>query len=108
MDKKYNQDHVAAVLAGIPIFCVGRNYINRDKDNIIHIARYMFQFDNGYGASVVEFVDKDFSSGHKYELAVIRGDDLVYDTDITNDVLRGDEKYIDDVLHDIEKLDRYV
>ncbi len=50
------------------------------KQSIVH-------FDNGYGVSVV---NHDKSYGGKeglYELAVLRGDDICYDTPITNDVI---------------------
>lgn len=52
--------------------------------------KYIFKFDNGYGASViwVDFADLGF-----WELAVLdSNDELVYDTPVTNGVVR----YLDD------------
>lgn len=47
----------------------------------------VFKFANGYGASVVRH---SFSYGHeegKFELAVLKGDSLCYDTPVTSDVI---------------------
>ena len=48
---------------------------------------YRAQFENGYGIS---FVKHDGSYGResdKWEIAVLKNDDLCYDTEITNDVI---------------------
>lgn len=74
--------------------------------------QYQFRFKNGYGASVVKHMG---SYGHEvdlWELAVIKfnsennGDwDLVYDTEITNDVLGYlDDDEVLDILSDIRDL----
>ena len=45
-------------------------------------------FENGYGASVVSGGSMAYTSERlPYEIAVLKGDDLCYDTPITNDVL---------------------
>ena len=72
-------------------------------------VRYVFKFDNNYGASIVK---NEYSYGHKqdlWELAVIwfDGDEwnLTYDTEITKDVIGylTDEKVIE-ILHKIKNL----
>lgn len=103
-----NEDYTAAVLKGIPIFCVNRIYKMKKAPVKFLLEQYTFEFDNGYGASVVEFVDKSDSGGHKYELAVLKyhgGDsNITYDTAITTDVECGDAKYINELLGKIELL----
>jgi len=50
-------------------------------------VQYLFKADNGYGASIVRH---SFSYGGPqglWELAVLKGEHLCYDTDITDDVL---------------------
>jgi len=45
------------------------------------------EFDNGYSVSVV-FGDMFYSNGvDTYELAIFKGDEICYNTDITNDVM---------------------
>lgn len=62
-------------------------------------------FDNGYGASVVKH---EYSYGGKdglYELAVLKGDNLCYDTPVTSDVegyLSEDE--VTELLKQIQEL----
>ena len=45
------------------------------------------KFPNGYGASVIMGVGTIGGSQLLYELAVLKGDDLCYDTPITDDVI---------------------
>lgn len=50
-------------------------------------SRYRFQFDNGFGASVIR---QPYSYGGNeglFELAVLKGDEICYNTEITNDVI---------------------
>ena len=58
------------------------------KYNIHNGVGYVYEFENGYGASVVKH---DYSYGGKkgkYELAVLdKNGDLCYDTPITSDVI---------------------
>jgi len=66
-------------------------------------------FDNGFGASVVTGDMFYTSSGHPYELAVLKGvkgdSGLTYDTSITDDVLgHQTEEEIDEVLKRISEL----
>lgn len=103
-----NEDFTACVLKGIPIFCVNRIYKLDKTPSAFLVEQYKFEFDNGYGANIVEFVDKTGSGGCKYELAVLRyhgGDsNITYDTDITTDIERGDAMYMHELLSRIELL----
>ena len=62
-------------------------------------------FDNGYGASVVKHEHSYGGDKGLYELAVIKDDELCYDTPITNDVI-GYLRDIDvtDVMEKIQQL----
>jgi len=100
-----NEDYTAGVLAGIPFFCINRLYRCNEGSMALKV-QYEFTFDNGYGASIVEFHDKMYSGGAQYELAVLRDDRLVYDTYITSDVERGNEKYMHELLNKIEQLNQ--
>ena len=68
--------------------------------------QWKFKFPNGYGASVLF---ANFSYGYSkglFELAVVKWDgdymELCYDTEITDDVVRGASK--EDVLNILEKI----
>ena len=106
--KQLGEEYTAGVLKGIPIFCVNRVFSSTVSRSILKANHYTFKFDNGYGASVVEFEDKEFTGGHKFELAVLKyhgGDsNITYETDITTDVERGDEYYMHELLYKIEAL----
>ncbi len=98
--KNYNEAHTIAVLSGIPIFCVNRIYVNHPTNITSPIGRrnhYRFELDNGYKVSVVEFVDRRFSGGHQYEA-------LMSKNSLFEDVERGNEHHIHDVLCQIERL----
>lgn len=103
-----NEDYTVAVLKGIPIFCVNRIYKLKKVPSTFLMEQYTFEFENGYGASVVEFIDKTSSGGYKYELAVLKyhgaDSNITYDTEVTEDIERGDAKFIDGLLTRIEKL----
>ena len=49
--------------------------------------RRVYRFENNYGASVICHEFSYSSKGHKWELAVLYGDDITYDTPITSDVI---------------------
>lgn len=68
-------------------------------------AQWIFNFANGYGASVITGGIAYCNEGQPYELAVLKDDDLCYDTPITDDVigyLTSNEVY--DLLDRIEQL----
>tara|TARA_B100001093_G_scaffold99354_1_gene91424 strand:- start:1052 stop:1306 length:255 start_codon:yes stop_codon:yes gene_type:complete len=76
------------------------------KYEILNGVGYEYQFDNGYGASVVKH---DSSYGGKqglYEIAVLdSGGDLCYSTPITEDVIGyADENKVLDTLQRIKLL----
>ncbi len=64
-----------------------------------------YSFDNGYGASVIRH---EHSYGFKqglWELGVLAGSELTYDTEITNDVIGHlTEVEVDKLLERISKL----
>jgi len=100
IDKNY------AKLKNIPEFCLDRVYSLTEGERTIQ-RQYMFEFENGYGASVVEFFDKSFSGGHAFEVAMLKisadGYTIVYDKDIIPDVYRGNAICISDKLTEIEE-----
>jgi len=63
-------------------------------------------FDNGYGASIVNTPYSYSSPGHPYELAVIKtGVGIDYTTPITDDVCGHlDEDAVNDLLRQIQEL----
>ncbi len=74
-------------------------------DSFYNGVQCRIHFENGFGASVVKH---NFSYGGpegKYELAVLNGDSLTYDTPITDDVLGYlDEKEVTEILIKIQQL----
>lgn len=68
-------------------------------------ARARVYFTNGYGASIVSHEYSYGGSQGLYELAVLRGDKLCYNTPVTSDVLGYlSEKDVEDYLQRIENL----
>jgi hypothetical protein len=49
--------------------------------------RRVYRFENNYGASVICHEFSYSSKGGKWELAVLYGDDITYNTPITGDVI---------------------
>jgi hypothetical protein len=102
-------DKIVAALQGIPVFCLGRVYSWIEGWSMVR-NQFIFRFENGFGASVVEFDDKSFSNGEDYEIAVIelnnssRGYTITYDTNVMPDVSRGNANRIDEILIKIEAL----
>ena len=65
-------------------------------------------FDNGYGASVVSHTFSYGGALGLYEIAVLRGGDIVYDTPITSDVIGHlTEEDVTEVLKQIQQLPKY-
>jgi hypothetical protein len=46
-----------------------------------------YKFDNGYGASVICNFGSYGGQDGLFEVAILKGDDICYDTNITNDVV---------------------
>ena len=67
------------------------------------IAR--INFDNGYGASIVQSPYSYGGDDDLYELAILKNNDICYDTPITDDVIGYlSEEQVTDYLHQIQKL----
>lgn len=85
------------------------SYLNGER-SLHGGVQYRFQFDNGYGASVVKHRYSYGSMEDLWELAVTkrdaRGDwDLCYDTPITDDVLGHlTDEEVRDILRQIKEL----
>ena len=66
----------------------------------------VYSFPNGYGASVVKHSYSYGGKDGKWELAVLKGKDLCYDTGITSAVLGHlNDPEVDDYLRQIEKME---
>ena len=66
----------------------------------------VYQFPNGYGASVIKHSYSYGGKENKWELAVLKDGELCYDTDITSDVLGYlNQHEVDSYLTQIEKLE---
>lgn len=68
-------------------------------------TQWIFEFENGYGASVITGGIAYGGKAGFFELAVLRGNELCYDTPITDDVvgwLTSDE--VNQLLDNIEHL----
>jgi len=63
-----NEDYTFGVLTGIPIFCVNRVYKRINVPFVFTKEQYIFKFENGYSVSIVEFVNREMSGGHQYEM----------------------------------------
>lgn len=65
----------------------------------------IYEFDNGYGASVVCNFGTYGAKDGLFEVAVLKGDDICYDTPITNDVVGWlDFAGVADILEKIKAL----
>jgi hypothetical protein len=83
------------------------NDLEFNLTNMVGGARAELNFPNGYGASVLRGDGTTFSrtAGGTYELAVLKGDRLCYDTHITDDVLNWQTKeQINVALKSIQQL----
>lgn len=67
--------------------------------------QYIFEFENGYGASVVRFSGSYGGDKGLYELAVLHNGEICYDTPITNDVVGYlTDDAVEKLLEDIKNL----
>jgi hypothetical protein len=79
-------------------------------DKILHPHPYdgvmaLIEFPNGYRASIIKTSFSYGGQSGRWEVAVKHGDELVYDTPITNDVLGHlDEHDVLFACHNISKL----
>tara|TARA_E500000318_G_C3484059_1_gene181617 strand:+ start:213 stop:470 length:258 start_codon:yes stop_codon:yes gene_type:complete len=75
-----------------------KKHFNGGKRATIHFA-------NGYGASVITGGISYTNEKQPYEIAILKGDELCYDTPLTSDVIGWQtEKEADGVLNKIELL----
>ena len=76
---------------------------SRERHNGVH---YHFYFDNGYGASVIRHEYSYGGDQGLWELAVLAGDLLCYDTEITDDVIGYlTEEEVEELLNRIKNLE---
>ena len=69
------------------------------------VKQYIFNFSNGYGASVVGGPSRHGDGKMTFELAVLKRGEICYDTPITNDVLSlQTAEEIEQALNAIKKL----
>jgi len=62
-------------------------------------------FNNGYGVSVISGFGSYSSSGNPYEVAVLKGNNLCYDTHITDDVIgHCDDAEVTKIMKQIQEL----
>ena len=83
-----------------------RDDFNKEKSRPMHGGdQLIWDFPNGYSASVIRH---QYSYGHEkglWELAVMRDDTLVYDTPVADDVIGNlSEDEVDKLLIDIANL----
>ncbi len=97
-----NEDYTAAVLAGLPIFLVNREYVESTPLAIMK-ARYAIALHNGIMVSIVEFRDWDMIGGYQYEMMVLDCNVPSFDYD-TSDAQRGSAKEIHEYLTKLENL----
>lgn len=76
-----------------------------ETNNVNGGIQKIYKFPNGYGASVIK---GPYTYGGKkglWELAVLKGEELCYDTDITSDVIGHlNDPEMDAILRQIERL----
>lgn len=81
------------------------NYFPTDVHPLLGGTREVYEFDNGYGASVVRHKASYGSDDGLYELAVLDDNgDITYGTPITDDVIGYLTRF--DVLHHLVKISK--
>lgn len=79
--------------------------VSRFDEFIGYREQYIYDFDNGFGASVIRHRYSYGGEDGLYELAVLKDGHLCYDTEITSDVCGYlSEEEVNELLHKIEAL----
>jgi len=82
-----------------------REFLVESNDKVNGGIQKIYKFPNGYGASIIKGPYTYGGKDGKWELAVLKGEELCYDTDITSDVIGHlNDPEIDAVLRQIERL----
>lgn len=64
-------------------------------------------FKNGYGISAIRFPGSYGYKHNLWEVAVLRGDDIAYDTEITNDVIGFcSDDDLAEIMHKVRNLEQ--
>jgi hypothetical protein len=80
-------------------------YTPAEEHELLGGIRRVYRFENNYGASVICHEGSYSSKGHKWELAVLYGDDITYDTPITSDVIGHlNDQQVQKILTKIDQL----
>lgn len=78
---------------------------NRTTTSLGVMDRARLQFPNGYGISVIRGTYSYGGDEGLYECAVLKDNELCYDTPITNDVIGYcDENKVNEIIKQIEEL----
>ena len=81
------------------------SYTPSQEHEIFGGIQRVYRFENNYGASVICHEGSYSSYGHKWELAVLYGDDITYDTPITSDVIGHlSDQQVQKILTKIDQL----
>lgn len=76
-----------------------------ETNNHMEGIQKVYKFPNGYGASVIRHKGSYGYSKGLWELAVLEGGELCYDTEITNDVIGHlNDPEVDRLLRRIQQL----
>ena len=76
-----------------------------ETNNHMEGIQKVYKFPNGYGASVIRHKGSYGYSKGLWELAVLKGGELCYDTEITNDVIGHlNDPEVDRLLRRIQQL----
>ena len=79
-------------------------YLKETKE-VMDGVQKLYSFPNGYGASVIKHKGSYGGDQGLWELAVLKGEELCYNTPITDDVLgRLNDPEVDDYLRQISQL----
>ena len=77
----------------------------KETKKVMDGVQKLYSFPNGYGASVIKHKGSYGGAQGLWELAVLKGEELCYNTPITDDVLgRLNDPEVDNILLKISKL----